>query len=685
MAAIAEEFSTTADVSSSIFLQESNSAGGGGSVENQRNNELEEEPSSTVFIEDIAEDEVFSSDNGNNGTNGTTATKKQETKTASTGEAAEKAESASAEDNTATTVIDLDPLCESYRNIISLINRTSQGFKEGKKWKCNSTCKRGQRGRYFQSNNPAYFAKHRTKGGKGGSSGNNRELCRCRRQCSQCNSELEMMLSHSNTIDSGDGLHRGRMRGKPLVRQLATSDDDNTEEGRTGSNRRLKVSGRMPSRQWTTDASMSNDGTLTLAKANPSSSPMVMSSTNSAFLLRPVSRNSVLSGGPTSASASGGGAITSALGAGGAASSSMLPQPEFDSKSPATRAAINAAVAAASGRPANLPTSGEVSLRSAPNGAVSLTQTRHILRKQRTSESAPSPRFGAGADAQQLGSVQILGGTAAGGGPVTIRQLPRQHSNASAYSMAMPVSYSHQGITLIRGASCSLVDIPTYLGHTLHSGGGVEVAQIAQSQHQHPQIPQIPHGHVHQPAGVVPSAPGERKLGPGGRAGGGGRPRLQLDLTRKKNSAKSTRKTKWTVLCVSLTLLTMCVTLVGTMLSLGSQYQGTMVAREWDDLMLVNRTASHHGSATTFSPLMNILKIPQEKEGGGGLFDRDFEDNEIGDGLGQDRVRKRKSVRRMHRAPNELHSERSVSSQRLRNHVMWRSLIRGRTLRGWYW
>ena len=40
----------------------------------------------------------------------------------------------------------------------------------------------------------------------------------------------------------------------------------------------------------------------------------------------------------------------------------------------------------------------------------------------------------------------------------------------------------------------------------------------------------------------------------------------------KKKAAKSTRKAKWTVLCVSLLLLTMCVTLVGTMLSVGSQY-----------------------------------------------------------------------------------------------------------------
>jgi hypothetical protein len=33
-------------------------------------------------------------------------------------------------------------------------------------------------------------------------------------------------------------------------------------------------------------------------------------------------------------------------------------------------------------------------------------------------------------------------------------------------------------MTLVRGASCSLVDIPTYLGHSVAATGGVELAQL---------------------------------------------------------------------------------------------------------------------------------------------------------------------------------------------------------------
>ena len=131
--------------------------------------------------------------------------------------------------------------------------------------------------------------------------------------------------------------------------------------------------------------------------------------------------------------------------------------------------------------------------------------------------------------------------------------------------MAIPSTYSHQGITLVRGASCSLVDIPTYLGPTSSIGiagkSGVTTTTVPISA-------------------LAPRPP---------------RPRLQLDLTKKNYSAKSTRKTKWTILCVGLTLLTMCVTLVGTMLSIGSQYEQNLhVARKWDH-ELRNKTANGNG------------------------------------------------------------------------------------------
>lgn len=53
---IAEDCSTTADVSSSIFLYKDNSAKSSCRIE------VEDEPSSTVFIEDIDEDVYFEED-----------------------------------------------------------------------------------------------------------------------------------------------------------------------------------------------------------------------------------------------------------------------------------------------------------------------------------------------------------------------------------------------------------------------------------------------------------------------------------------------------------------------------------------------------------------------------------------------------------------------------------------------
>merc|ERR1719361_3064678 len=47
----------------------------------------------------------------------------------------------------------------------------------------------------------------------------------------------------------------------------------------------------------------------------------------------------------------------------------------------------------------------------------------------------------------------------------------------------------------------------------------------------------------------------------------------EKQILREKLKLKKQRKAKCTVLCVSLLLLTMCVTLVGTMLSFGSRYQ----------------------------------------------------------------------------------------------------------------
>ena len=428
--------------------------------------------------------------------------------------------------------------------MIQLINQTSQGFKEGKKWKCNSRC--GTRG-----GNSTRTFRDRLKS-------QNTNTCRCKRICSQCDisDEAEEMLSHSKTVDHSDV--RIKNRSRQLVRQHA---QDSSES------RRLKPGGGLPCRQWTTDASFSEtdpEPSQTM-KSKATSSPMVMSSNSNAFLLRPLSRNSAQPPKETPA----------------------------DLQSPAVRAAIAAAVEAAKGPKGTSPSdhlsmnSYGPEIRSAPNGTIH--QSR--LRKQRTTESAPNNHI-------------LVGGH-------IIRQIPRQQSNASAYSMAIPSTYSHQGIPLVRGASCSLVDIPTYLG-PITTGGMVEVAGKSKGTS----------------AGALTQY-GPRPLQH--------RPRLQLDLTKNNpnKNAKSTRKTKWTILCVGLTLLTMCVTLVGAMLSMGSHYEGMVVHRKWENeigqpglVQLSNQNTTEKEETTSLSPLLSILKIAKENPDTN-LLDEEEEDEKV--------------------------------------------------------
>lgn len=113
---------------------------------------------------------------------------------------------------------------------------------------------------------------------------------------------------------------------------------------------------------------------------------------------------------------------------------------------------------------------------------------------------------------------------------VSSRGSSRQHS----------LSQGHSRVTLIRGESCSLVDIPTYLGSS------VELGQLGSLRNPPIQL-------------VFAS----------------NRPRLRIDLTKKKPD-KSAKKTQWTVLCVAVAMMTMCVMLVGTMLSITSEYQVTI-------------------------------------------------------------------------------------------------------------
>ena len=62
---------------------------------------------------------------------------------------------------------------------------------------------------------------------------------------------------------------------------------------------------------------------------------------------------------------------------------------------------------------------------------------------------------------------------------------------------------------------------------------------------------------------------------------------FKLDLTRKTTepagkSPGGVRETHRTVLCVGVTLVCLAVTLVGTMLSVGSRYQEMVFAKKWE-------------------------------------------------------------------------------------------------------
>ena len=474
-----------------------------------------------------------------------------------------------------------DAIFESYKSLIHEINATSNSFKEGKKWRCNEVCRRanmekkhGPHPKSWKDLERALFAPPARK-------------------------DRRRKLTHSRTTDESPSYCersssvRSRSReSRRLVRQMATEDHGSGESidandpnhlhsgSHMSRQKAMRSQGRMPSRQWTVDGSSREKPTSPAEscggggglQAGPSRKTTV--TTGSAFLLRPVSKTSVMSGQCPDLS-------------------SLFPPDRPPSQ--AKRAAIAAAVAAAGGPPCRLPktststqarpsifstrtqSAGEVNQQVAgSNGSARYAVHIHRLQKQPTSESAPTPRGGGAMSRADSG-------------------LPRQHSSASAYSAGVSSSgyptglshshqnnlynsYSNQGITMIRGASCSLVDIPTYLGPSLRGAEFTDASPVYNQGN--------------------PLSPGS-DLKPTPRA----RPRLQLDLTQRKNVKSSTRKTKWTILCVGLTLLMMSVTIVGTMLSLGSRYQEMVIAKQWETLVH-NKT---HTTSTTSAGSRLIL------------------------------------------------------------------------------
>ena len=283
--------------------------------------------------------------------------------------------------------------------MVQLINETSQSFREGKKWKCNSSC--GTRSP--RSSKPTTF-RDRLESTRQKQQSLNQ--CKCKLQIhnsSQCDSNAEvvehnniMMLNSAKTFDNYDSQRPQRPR--QLVRQMATTTENSAENSSqcplvgmtTAEDKRLRVNrGRMPSRQWTTDASFSeNQNFLSnqhTTKAN--STPVVMSSASNAFLLRPVSRNS------TGKTMSGQGSGSAGGGAGGPTQTDTVNCTDvLDVKSPGAKAAIAAAVAAAKGGlgAPDIHSLGP-EFRSACTTSNGTIHSRGmILRKQRTTESAPT-------------------------------------------------------------------------------------------------------------------------------------------------------------------------------------------------------------------------------------------------------------------------------------------------------
>ena len=342
-----------------------------------------------------------------------------------------------------------DPISESYRSIVEVINRTSDGFREGKKWKCVAGTPIRAESRQQQQQQYQYVAKPR-------------ELRKSHKHRGK-----RSTMTRSHTAEEGS---RGGGAGKRLVRQAACAAEDATGASAAASAAQSVSAGNvcaaetqrllsapsaahlrgrsLPVRQWTVDASCP---------------PAI----GQAYLLRPVSRSSIKS------STSGGGGCDDGrrLSPGDLQLQSSSGRAKNAARSPmAERIRPGDIGNRASSASFNVETNeggATVSVRSSrsSSGRTTLSATRHRIKKQRTCDSAPKTS------------------AAAGGAPATFggsnRHLPRQFSNASAYSAAasafIPTSLSHQGMTLVRGASCSLVDIPTYLGP---SYGGVELAQI---------------------------------------------------------------------------------------------------------------------------------------------------------------------------------------------------------------
>ncbi len=647
-----------------------------------------------------------------------------------------------------------DPISESYRSIVGSINRVSNSFKEGKKWRCAADDKYGGKsgGKSGGGGGGGYFRSYSQI-----SESSERRRRRRRRQLEkEAAAEELLLMTHSRTMEEalskaaaaageeegggggggggveGDG-RLSRNRGRRLVRQKATNEDgsgaaatlsppsgssvevvDETaallgNSGNSSKLLRVHARGGMPARQWTVDACTGLKESGGIGSNNGS---------GTAYLLRPVSRTSIVSG-----SSANNNNNSSSNVCGNVEGEIRRISPSDRSRSPrsparermrlgelTTRSAassfnrsMDASVSSgggeATGGSARALTAAERKDRRIYERALlphlqAGHQRRARMQKQMTSESAPMAHGAAGGSAYQLPRQQSnasssamsycaapggpgTGGGGGGGGSAAGSGGAAGSAGAAATSGAsnLTTSFSHQGITLVRGASCSLVDIPTYLGPSVAATGGVELAQMPGGGIVAPTPAVAAAGAVAVAAPTSSRQASERRRKQGSISSGGGggrrtqqRQRQQIDLTKKKQSTSGggggggaagasadsgaeggrsgagsrnagggggsgsgsggekgsrVRKTQWTVLCVSLTLLTLAVTLVGGMLSVGSHYQEMVIARRWEEL---NRNKS------------DVDLIVGGGAGGGGGLMEPFVIVPIGDGEDEDEM-----------------------------------------------
>jgi hypothetical protein len=135
-------------------------------------------------------------------------------------------------------------------------------------------------------------------------------------------------------------------------------------------------------------------------------------------------------------------------------------------------------------------------------------------------------------------------------------QLVQQPSAASStsYTFLHPATSPGQPkLTLVRGISCSLVDIPTYLSSS------VELANLT--------------GAPPPALNITPAVSYLQQSRENIR-------KLRMEIVNQREQKLTPKKTQWTLICIALGFLAACVTLVGTMLSYTSKYQDRAVARQ---------------------------------------------------------------------------------------------------------